>query len=301
MKNYRSIVFRKSMRAAILAAASLPLIVVANADAQQSNDTKDEKVQQLEKYVVTGSYIPAAADQANASPVTVLTAEEIALTGVTNSILDVLRKSVPQIVGGNNVGRENANTGGGSTNGGAAVALRNTTTLVLIDGLRVVFDPVASGGGGQFVDLNVVPVSAVERIEVLTDGASAIYGSDAVSGVINIILKKNYQGIEIGGHMGASKTDRGGYYHEREFHMVAGATQGKTSVTVSAEWNKHDPLFERDFNYTSPVHLSALSGCREYRWQLFQAEPLFERPARRPGQDDGRFGGRRRVYPHTFG
>jgi outer membrane receptor for ferrienterochelin and colicin len=69
---------------------------------------------------------------------------------------------------------------------------------VLIDGRRVAFDPAESTGGGQFVDLNMIPVAAIDRIEVLQDGASAIYGSDAVGGVINIILKKNYNGWEAG-------------------------------------------------------------------------------------------------------
>lgn len=238
----------------------LPCLLGLPALAQSTSPTgvaADEAVK-LEKYVVTGSYIPAAADEANASPVVVVTAKDIEASGLKSNVLDVLRKSVPQIVGGNNIGIENGNINGGATNGGSQLALRNTATLVLIDGMRVAFSPVASSGGFQFVDLNVVPVSAIERIEVLTDGASAIYGSDAVSGVINIILKKNYQGFEVGGYLGFSKADKtGAYYRDRSLRLVGGASTDKTSLTLSAEWTKTDPLYERDYNYTSPVFLTA--------------------------------------------
>ena len=140
----------------------------------------------LQKFEVTGSYIPAAADESKALPVQVLSTAEISATGVTSSVLDVLRKTVPQIQGSSNIGQENANTAYNSNSGGSKVALRNLDTLVLIDGKRVASSPVAASGGYSFVDLNLIPVSAVERIEVLTDGASAIYGTDAVSGVLTL-------------------------------------------------------------------------------------------------------------------
>ncbi|MDI1320792.1 MAG: TonB-dependent receptor plug domain-containing protein, partial [bacterium] len=257
MKNCSPLVVGKTRRAALLAAPLFSLLLPGFLFGQPAAaDRKDDPVK-LEKFVVTGSYIPAAIDEANASPVVVVTAKEIDRTGVNKSILDVLRKAVPQIVGGLNIGVENANTGANSTQGGSQVALRNTTTLVLIDGLRATFSPVAGAGGYQFVDVNVVPVSAVERIEVLTDGASAIYGSDAVSGVVNVILKKNFQGLELGGSMSITPTDKGPHYRERTMHLVAGTSAGPTNLTISAEWAKQDPLFERDFNYTSPAFLSS--------------------------------------------
>src|SRR4051812_46967373 len=248
--NYASAWSRLGASAVLLFAASAAL-------AQQAATTSDEPVK-LEKFVVTGSYIPAAADEALALPVQIVDAKAIAQTGVTKSVLDVLRKAVPQIVGGNNIGVENGNTGATSTQGGSQIALRNTATLVLIDGQRVAFDPVSGSGGVQFVDLNVVPVSAVERIEVLTDGASAIYGSDAVSGVVNIILKKNYQGLELGGYFGFTKSDKtGAMYRDRVARLIAGASTEKTNVTMSLEWSKSDPLYEKDYNYTGPVFLTS--------------------------------------------
>lgn len=234
--------------------ALLALPGLAAAQTAAPSETKDSTVK-LDAYVVTGSYLSAAADEANALPVQIIDAKVIEQTGVTKSVLEVLRKAVPQIIGGNNIGAENANVNSGATNGGAQVSLRNTRTLVLIDGQRVAFDPVAGSGGFQFVDLNVVPVSAVERIEVLTDGASAIYGSDAVSGVINVILKKNYEGAEIGTYYGFTKSDKtGALYRDRMVSLVAGAANGRTAITVSAEWSKSDPLWEKDYNYTSPSY-----------------------------------------------
>ncbi len=241
----------------MLAACILSSLASSGAFAQQSAADSSGQTVKLDKFVVTGSYIPAAADEANALPVQVVDTKIIDQTGAVKSVLDVLRKAVPQIVGGNNIGVENGNIAGNFTNGGASVALRNTATLVLIDGQRAAFAPVGASGGAQFVDLNVVPVSAVERIEVLTDGASAIYGSDAVSGVINIILKKDFQGVELGGYLGYTESDKThAPYRDRVAHIVAGASNGKTNITISAEYSKSDPLYEKDYNYTSPVYLT---------------------------------------------
>jgi iron complex outermembrane receptor protein len=259
MKNSQAVVFGKTRRAAWLAICSLPFLAGSIAFAQQTTDssTTSDQTVKLDKYVVTGSYIPAAADEANALPVQIVDSKMIDATGATKSLLDVLRKAVPQIIGGNNIGVENGNIAGNATNGGSSVALRNTQTLVLIDGQRVAFDPVGASGGVQFVDLNIIPVSAVERIEVLTDGASAIYGSDAVSGVINVILKKDFQGAEIGGYLGFTQSDKThATYRDRQAHVVVGASTGKTQVTFAAEFSKSDPLFEKNYNYTSPVFLT---------------------------------------------
>ena len=208
----------------------------------------------LQKFEVTGSYIPAAADESKAMPVQVLSTAEISATGVTSSVLDILRKTVPQIQGSGNVGQENANTAYNSNSGGSMVALRNLDTLVLIDGKRVASSPVAASGGYTFVDLNLIPVSAVERIEVLTDGASAIYGTDAVSGVINVILKKNYTGAEVDFHYSAAQKDANGWNHNKMASIVAGAANKDTSVLVSAEFFSTPSLYEGDFNMTHPYY-----------------------------------------------
>ncbi|HVU35250.1 MAG TPA: TonB-dependent receptor [Opitutaceae bacterium] len=239
----------------LVAAAGL-MAVTGFAQTTAPTETGTQNPQVLDKYVVTGSYIPAAADEAKALPVQTISVQAIETSGVRTNVLDVLRKTVPQIQGGNNVGIENGNISGAYTNGGSQVSLRNTDTLVLINGRRVAPSAVAASGaagtGAQFVDLNLIPISAVERIEVLTDGASAIYGTDAVSGVINIILRQDYTGAEVGFHMSMAPKDTGGYWRERSVSAVAGGGDGKTHLMFSAEWSKSQPLWERDVAYDNP-------------------------------------------------
>jgi len=244
---------------ALTAAASAAPLAMAQTAAATAN--KDDTAINLDKIVVTGSYIPAALDEAKAMPVQVIDAKGIEITGVKTNVLDLLRKMVPQIQGANNIGTENANISGGSTNGGSSVALRNIDTLVLIDGKRVVASAVAAGGasGGatEFVDLNLVPISAVDRIEVLTDGASAIYGTDAVSGVINIIMRKDYQGAGLDFHFTAAPKDTGGNWTQKSVAVVAGANDAKTHLTFSAEWSQNDPLWQRETSYDNPYYGTA--------------------------------------------
>ena len=243
------------MTALSLLTASGLLAVSGYAQTTAAAPAKDsDSTVVLEKFEVTGSYIPAAADETKAMPVQVITAKDIAATGITSSVLDLLKKTVPQIQGASNIGVDNANTAYNSNNGGSQVALRNSPTLVLIDGKRVASSPVSASGGDTFVDLNLIPLSAVDRIEVLTDGASAIYGTDAVSGVVNIIMKKDFTGAELDTHFSATAKDSAGYVRERQVSVIAGASTKDTQVMVTAEWYKTDPLFESDFNYTNPYY-----------------------------------------------
>ena len=229
--------------------------------AQTAAKTDKDEATKLEKFVVTGSLIPIAAGSP-AIPITVITSAEIEKTGVSTDLLDVLKKSEPNFYGANNIGSENGNVSSGSTNGGSALALRNRATLVLINGRRAVLSPVIASGGAGFVDVSVIPLAAVERVEVLSDGASATYGSDAVSGVVNIIMKTNYNGSEFGGRYGWSPNK--GKYAERSYFAVAGASSQKTSLTVTTEWKSSDPIiqFERDFStglFRTPTYAGTLN------------------------------------------
>lgn len=234
-----------------LALLSLPLLAALAAFAQDvaapTTSRPEEKAVELEKFVVTGSYIPYAVDTP-AVPITVVGVEAIQATGETD-LLEVIRKSVPQFIGNTNLGAQNSNIGGGSTNGGSQLALRNVQTLVLVNGRRAAFAPVSATGGYNFVDVNAIPVAAVESIEVLKDGASALYGSDAVSGVVNIILKKNYTGAEMGGRYRFSDT-RLGTWEERGAHLVAGAANDRTTLTLAYEWTQTDPIYQNEKNYS---------------------------------------------------
>ncbi len=210
-----------------------------------------EEVVKLERFEVTGSYIPMAGT-ATAIPVTTLDAQAIADTGVTTNVLEVLRKAAPQFMGNGNLGNANANISSGSTGGGSQLAFRNTQTLVLINGRRSAYAPIVASGGFQFVDVNLIPVSAIEKIEILQDGASAIYGTDAVAGVVNIILRSDFKGMEVGMNYGFS--DNPGNYAVRKGWVVTGASNDTSGITVSAEWTKADPLYQYERGYTNPIY-----------------------------------------------
>jgi len=202
-----------------------------------------DQAQTLDKYVVTGTYLPMSAD-APPIPITTVDIATIQNSGESTNLLQVLTKVSTQFSGSLNLGPSNGNTAENSTNGGSQASVRNLPTLVLINGHRVSFSPVDAVGGRQFVDLNMIPVSAVEKIEILTDGASAIYGSDAVGGVVNVILKSDYSGFEVGARYGFATNLVQGHYGERSGYLTGGVSNGKTSITISAEWSKTDPLYQ---------------------------------------------------------
>ena len=195
-----------------------------------SGDTpkKDETVA-LEKFTVTGSFLPVTSE-IGASPVVIITRSDIGLTGATDPLR--LLKSLTPFFGGNgNVGTELNNGGDGSSN----IALRNLTTLVLLNGRRTVGD------------LNNIPVAMIERVEILKDSASTIYGSDAIGGVVNFILRKDYNGYEIGGRM--SRT-RNGDFQTKDAWMTGGVTIPGGSITVGASYTETSQLNSNDRHVT---------------------------------------------------
>jgi iron complex outermembrane receptor protein len=154
--------------------------------------------QQLERVEITGSRIKRI-DAETAAPVEVITRQDIEQSG-KQTIQEVLRGITADGVGSIPTSFTN-----GFASGSAAVSLRGlgvNSTLVLLNGRRMTTYGLADDGTRNFVDLNTLPLEAVERIEVLKDGASAIYGADAVGGVVNVILRKNYTGASIGASYG---------------------------------------------------------------------------------------------------
>ena len=152
--------------------------------------------QKVDKIEVTGSNIKRV-DSETPSPIQVITREDIQKSGA-NSVAELLR-DIPSVVGGS---LNDFNGGNGFARGTQSVSLRglgSVATLVLVNGRRVETAPVADPnlGQGSAFNLNVIPVGAIERIEILKDGASAIYGSDAIAGVVNVILRKDYTGGEV--------------------------------------------------------------------------------------------------------
>src|SRR5580693_3198929 len=157
----------------------------------------------LDTIVVTGSYIRRI-NAESPSPVTTIDADQIEKSGL-NSIADVIRT-----VSADNSGTLSQAFSGAMAGGADGVALRGLTvdaTLVLVDGHRMANYPLADDGQRQFVDIDSLPMAIVDRVEVLKDGASATYGSDAIAGVVNVILKKQFTGLDVSATAGS--TDRG--------------------------------------------------------------------------------------------
>jgi iron complex outermembrane receptor protein len=200
-----------------------------------------------EAVVVTGSYIPTA-EEVTASPLDTLTTAEIARAG-TPDVLQTLQKRNPDFVGAGNIGATNAGTAQGGTLGGAIIQLRGLPTLVLYEGRRLTESAAIASGGAQFVDVNLFPASLISRIEILKDGASALYGSEAVGGVVNIFTRDDYQGMEIGARYGFS-VESG--VAERSAYVIAGTGNETTHVTVGLQYYEIDALFQRERGYSSP-------------------------------------------------
>ena len=164
-----------------------------------------QQQQQLDRVEVTGSLIKRI-DAETAAPLQVITREDIQNSGRT-TLQEVLRSVTADSTGSIPTSFTN-----GFASGSAAVSLRGlgvNSTLVLLNGRRMTTYGLADDGTRNFVDLNSLPLEAVERIEVLKDGASAIYGADAVGGVVNVILRKSYVGASVGGSYGQTSESDG--------------------------------------------------------------------------------------------
>jgi iron complex outermembrane receptor protein len=219
-----------------------------DADPGDKEGEGKKEAQTLTGITVTGSNLPTTPD-AVAVPVTILGSEQIERIGVSSNVLEILRKMIPSFAGRGNAGNSNANNNNQNTAGGSQVQLRNLDTLVLINGRRVATSGINGIGGKSFVDVNQIPVGAIDRIEVLTDGSSAIYGSDAIGGVVNIILKSDYEGVEVGTRFGFAD----GGYQERSANFVAGTQIHGGNITVMGSTSHTDPLFQNQRPFSTPL------------------------------------------------
>ena len=172
---------------------TLAISLSAPALAQQADEP-------TETIVVTGSRIARTSDFGNSSPVDIIDRASIEKAGFAN--LQQLMEKMP--ANGNGAFSTRGNNQDSTANGAASISLRGLgadATLVLVNGRRVAVSAFAESITTNFVDINSIPVSAIERVEVLKDGASAVYGSDAVAGVVNIILRKDFEGLELSGSL----------------------------------------------------------------------------------------------------
>ena len=233
--------FRKLgfLRSTLVVGAGLPFLMVASAFAQDPTPVPGEAT--TERVIVTGSYIPTAETE-SALPVTVYTAEVLQKAGA-NTPVEGLRQ-LPSFVG--NASTENDSNGG---NGAAGINLRGIgqqNTLVLMNNRRA-FLGIGNNGAP---DINAFAIGALARTEILKDGASAIYGSDAVAGVVNFVMingpgEAPYQGAEIFALYGnTTDTDA----HVRQAYVRGGVTglEGKVSIAAAGEYYSRANLFSRD-------------------------------------------------------
>ena len=237
-----NIALDRAVRSVLFAGAITAFAVSPMAMAQEEGDDEEDQLE-LGRQVVTGSRIKRI-DLEEARPVVVITREEIELSG-QESVADVLRNSPVNTFGSS---RE---VSGNSFVGQATIDLHgigSTRTLVLLDGRRAPRSPVTAN---QANDLNIIPLSAVDRIEILTDSASAIYGSDAIGGVINVILRKDYDGLEVGTSL--QRPTREGADSDAGVVTIGGSTnRGRFLFTADFRNKKHIAAADRFYTKGNP-------------------------------------------------
>jgi iron complex outermembrane receptor protein len=227
--------------------------VALSAVAQQQQGT------QLQRVEVTGTHIKRI-DAETVAPVEVITREQIARTGQP-TVADVLR-NLPANSGGS-FGESFGNSFAPGASGISLRGLGQKTTLVLLNGRRVAGYGFAQNLQDSFVDLNSIPSSAVERVEILKDGASAIYGSDAIAGVVNIILRRDFKGVEasLSGGTAEGKKDYG-------FNLTGGVGdlgEDRYNFFGVFDYYKRDELLLSDTKFGATRDYRSYAGGRNHQ------------------------------------
>src|SRR5205823_4638038 len=234
-----------SVSVAFAASLGVAFLSVSIAPAQNSSPLQASGTAEVERVIVTGSNIPTA-EEVGPNPVDTYRPSDVEKLGVRNATDLVI--SLPQEMG------TTANQNMSGLGDGRVVpnlrGLLPKETLVLIDGKRAAI----VGGGGVFstgpstagVDVNLIPFPMIDHIDILKDGASALYGSDAVAGVINIFLVHRFRGLEIGGSYGNTNMGASNDAAEREGWLKAGVGDDKTDIVVIADFYDRAAIYDRD-------------------------------------------------------
>jgi iron complex outermembrane recepter protein len=206
----------------------------------QAQDAPAQEPADAGEIVVTGSRI--ARDAADAStPLAIIDAEEIKLSGAMN--VDKVLNDTPQFVAATNGGATANTVPAGSAAGAAYVNLRGfgpTRSLTLVNGRRF-----AIFGPEQITDLNTIPTALIERTEVVTGGSSAVYGSDAITGVVNFIMKDDFEGVQVGGQYGFDSATSTPTY-SADLTLGGNFSEGRGNAVVSLNYMKRDGFTRRD-------------------------------------------------------
>jgi iron complex outermembrane receptor protein len=205
----------------------------------------------IEEVIVTGSNIPTS-EEVGPNPVDTYRPEDIARLGARTSTDFVQR--LPAVMG------TALNENNSNRDGRAEINLRGLfpkETLVLIDGKRLA--PVGFAHEAS-IDVNLIPFALVDHIDILKDGASAIYGSDAVAGVFNVFLNHKFRGLEIEASLGNTNLGSSNDAAEREAHLLAGTGDDKTDIVVFAEYYDRAAIFSRDRDLSSTADFRKFGG-----------------------------------------
>ena len=228
--------FKKTQLASAVGAITAAALATVPVQAQEDAPAASNEVEEM---IVTGSRIRRAVDD-SPSPITVIERQEIEMTGL-ESVADILRSTSYNSFGSF---RERSGSSFGQI---ALIDLRGLgtdRTAVLVNGRRVPGNPFT---GAASVDLNSIPLSAIERVEILTDSASAVYGTDALGGVINVILRDDYEGVEM--ELGAANPQRAGA-EEDHISFLWGSAGERSNLLFTAEWFTRNPIFDGDREYS---------------------------------------------------
>src|SRR5205809_7628154 len=250
-------------RLALIAGVGFPLILASNAFAQlpapavpAAPGAPPPSTAEVERVVVTGSNIPTA-EETGPNPVDTYRPQDIEKLGIRNAT--DLQEFIPQQAGGT----VNLNIGNGG-DGTIQFNLRGLLpkeTLVLIDGKRVAYGSLGSAGTSAGPDINLIPFSMVDHVDILKDGASAVYGSDAIAGVVNFFLIHKFRGLEIGSSYGNSNGGASNEMGEWEAWIKAGTGDDKTDIVVIADfWERTGGIFSRDRDLSSNGNFIPFGG-----------------------------------------
>ena len=237
----------KFVRVALVASVGFPLIFASSASAQLPAPAVPAQPgaapsAEVERVIVTGSNIPTA-EETGPNPVDTYRPQDIEKLGIRNAT--DLTTFIPQEAGGT-VNQNIANGGDGTVQLNLR-GLLPKETLILIDGKRVAQS--ALNGG---IDIQLIPFSMIDHIDILKDGASAVYGADAVAGVVNFFLIHKFRGLEIGGTYGNTNMGASNDMGEWEAWLKAGTGDDKTDIVVIADfYQRTGGLFSRDRDLSS--------------------------------------------------
>jgi outer membrane receptor protein involved in Fe transport len=255
---------RSRLSAALFAALVMPVAGAAFAQdaatapdqTSQDQTSTTNKATTLDKVVVTGSLIPQTQLE-TFTPVTIISAEDLQTRGFT-SVADALQRT--SFATGTVQGNQ---TSASFTQGAETTSLFGLNpgyTKYLIDGRPMANYPALYNGSDVFNNISGIPIELVERIEILPGGQSSLYGSDAIAGVINIILKKKLDGTAISARFG-KYTDGGGESQRYSIADSMSSDDGRFNVLLGAQFEKSDPIWAYDRDLTKQINLSPYNGA----------------------------------------